>query len=201
MVNPWFDEIEAILVELSYHAKDNDINLIKNFIRAKLRALSVIKFNEFLTEHKQDPIDNHWDFITNNLDKIYFDFLASNANDCFIDMLIQNPKHIEWYNLSSKTNDRAMDLLIQNPNKIYWAELSQNSNDRALDLLEASPDKINHYYLLRNSNDRSYSMLKKYITDPYNCEFLPHNSCNYDKSKIAAFNNMKLFKQLPYFKL
>jgi len=35
-------------------------------------------------------------------------------------MLKQNPKKINWNNLSMNNNDLAIEMLKQNPNKIDW---------------------------------------------------------------------------------
>jgi hypothetical protein len=156
----WFESAEKVLIEAGYCILNDIIDQIRQFILNKIKLTTIFKFNEFLTECKIPPIDNHYDWLKNNPGKINWDRLSTNSNDSALELLKANPEKIDWKWLSSNSNKQALELLKANPEKIYWNWLSRNSNEQALELLKTNPEKINWYWLSSNSNEQALELLK-----------------------------------------
>lgn len=65
--------------------------------------------------------------------------------------LMQNPKYINWRNLSMNPTSCAEKILKANFDKINWFSLSSNPAPWVEKLLRENPDKINMSLLSKNS--------------------------------------------------
>lgn len=157
------------------------------------------------------------EFLLENLDKIDFGTFSSNSNDRAVDYMLANPDKIDFDGLSSNTNDRAVEYLLQYPEKINWMNFSGNTSDRAVKYAINNPDKIILNEFCNNPNDYAVEFMLSFdeyplVLSDYNLGYmlspkcfnvccLSGNTCEYNKQKIEAFNNAKVFPKIPHFSI
>lgn len=139
----WFAELDKLLITIGYCARDDIIAEIKTFLRAQIKKINIVKYNQMYDA----AIWNH------------------------IDLLAQNPDKIDWLRLSE--NPMAIELIRKHMNdceqnntetKIKWHQLSRNS--ACIDILAKNYKKIKWQYFLENSAQED---ILKYVTDKEFC--------------------------------
>ena len=148
-------------------------------------------------EHNTNP--RIVEFLLTHVNKINFETFSSNPNELAVDYMLANPDKIDFSRLSSNTNDRAVEYLLQYPDNINWLNFSGNTNDRAVKYAINNPDKIILTEFCNNSNEYAVEFMLSF--DDFDVTYLSGNTCNYNKQKIEAFNNAKVFPKIPHFSI
>lgn len=180
--------IRLDIMELSRNPSD----IVADFFAQNTDVIDVLDL-----EHNTNP--RVVEFLLANVDRVDFEVFSSNPDDRVVDYLVANPDKINWVNFSGNTNDRAVAYLLENPDKINWINFSGNNCDRAVRYLINNPDKIVSTEFCRNSNDHAVEFMLSF--DDFDPTYLSDNPCNYNKQKIEAFNNAKVFAKVPHFSI
>ena len=149
-----------------------------------------------------NPNNKVVDYMLSHVNDMDHDALSINPNDKVVDYLLANPDKIAYYRFVRNTNDRAIEYVLANPNKIEWKHFMDNSNDKAVDHILANIDNIKKWELFEifwNDNDRIMDYILSNME--YDIYQLNHNACNYNRQKLAKFNELQLFPQIPHLNL
>ena len=138
----YLDELDKLLLDLGYAARDIAISQIKHTLRERIRVFSIMDFNVFFNAN----IWNHIELLVQNPDKIHWAQLSSNP--AASDILLKNKGKINWQYFSSNTHPLAIKVLEKNYDKINWFQLS--ANPAAIEILKNNRNKINWIRLSEN---------------------------------------------------